>query len=80
MRLKTIERGGIKNRFIFLMIRLTSGQRAPDVVRTLLYRSDVFGKSFGRWLESTMRGPSPWSLWERELFAAFTSSRNQCPF
>ena len=27
-----------------------------------------------------MRGPSSWTVGERELFAAFTSSRNQCQF
>jgi len=27
-----------------------------------------------------MRGPSDWSVGERELFAAFVSSLNQCPF
>ena len=27
-----------------------------------------------------MRGPSEWSAGERELFAAFTSLLNQCPF
>jgi hypothetical protein len=27
-----------------------------------------------------MRGPSEWSPGERELFAAFVSRVNQCPF
>jgi hypothetical protein len=27
-----------------------------------------------------MRGPSEWRVGERELFAAFTSRLNQCPF
>jgi hypothetical protein len=27
-----------------------------------------------------MRGPSEWTAGERELFAAFTSLLNQCPF
>jgi len=27
-----------------------------------------------------MRGPSPWSVGERELFAAVTSRLNQCVF
>jgi len=27
-----------------------------------------------------MRGPSEWSVAERELFAAFVSSLNQCVF
>jgi len=27
-----------------------------------------------------MRGESEWSVGERELFAAFVSCQNQCPF
>ncbi|HEY8019612.1 MAG TPA: hypothetical protein VIH93_00835 [Thermoanaerobaculia bacterium] len=81
MRLQRVEHGaGVKNRLILLIIRITSGKRVPDVIRTLLYRSEVFGQPYGRWLQSVMRGPGPWEVWERELFAAFTSRLNQCPF
>jgi hypothetical protein len=81
MRLQRVARGrGPKNRLILLAIRLTSGKPAPDVVRTLLYRSEIFGKPYNRWLQSVMRGGELWSVWERELFAAFTSRLNQCPF
>ena len=31
-------------------------------------------------LQDVMRGPSDWSVAERELFAAFVSAQNQCPF
>ena len=81
MRLQRVEHGiGPKNRLILLMIRLVYRRRAPDVVRVMLYRPRVFGRHYGRWLQSVMRGDSPWSVWERELFAAFTSKLNQCPF
>lgn len=33
-----------------------------------------------RFTQELMRGPSPLSPVLRELIAAFTSSRNQCPF
>lgn len=33
-----------------------------------------------RFTQEVMRGPSPLSAGMRELIAAFTSSRNQCPF
>lgn len=33
-----------------------------------------------RLTQELMRGPSPLSPGQRELIAAFTSSRNQCPF
>ena len=33
-----------------------------------------------RFTQEVMRGPSPLTPGQRELIAAFTSSRNQCPF
>ncbi len=51
-----------------------------DVVRTLGYRSELFGAPFSHALQDVMRGPSEWSVGERELFAAFVSAQNQCPF
>jgi hypothetical protein len=53
---------------------------APGVVRTLLYRKGYFGGKFSELTHQVMRGPSPWSVGERELFAAFVSRLNQCVF
>jgi len=53
---------------------------APGVIKTLLYRPEVFGEPFSEALDVVMRGPSAWSTGERELFAAFTSLLRQCPF
>ena len=53
---------------------------APGVIKTLLYRSDLFGRPFSDAVDRAMRGLSDWSAGERELFAAFTSLLNQCPF
>lgn len=50
------------------------------VLKTLMYRSDLFGRPFSAATDHAMRGPSEWSAGERELFAAFTSLLNQCPF
>jgi hypothetical protein len=66
-------------------VRLKAIDRAsPEVplgvVRTLRYRSELFGRPFSDALDLAMRGPSDWSPGERELFAAFTSALNQCPF
>jgi len=66
-------------------VRLAAIDRAsPDVplgvVRTLRYRPELFGRPFSDALDLAMRGPSDWSPGERELFAAFTSALNQCPF
>jgi hypothetical protein len=52
----------------------------PDVLKTLHYRPEIFGRPFSKTLDTAMRGPSDWSAAERELFAAYVSSLNQCPF
>jgi hypothetical protein len=81
MRLGNVERGdGIGRRLMYGLIRLLSGFRAPDVVRTLLYREELFGKHHSRHTQAVMRGPSEWTIGERELFAAFVSNVNRCRF
>ena len=81
MRLKNVERGDrLKYRFFFQFIRLVSGFRAPDVIRTLHYRRDFFGGPHSAHTQAVMRGPSEWSVGERELFAAFVSRLNHCLF
>src|SRR5438552_3679575 len=47
---------------------------------TVLYRPEFFGRAMCDWTQAVMRGPSAWSVGERELFAAFTSRLNQCVF
>jgi hypothetical protein len=51
-----------------------------DISRALRYRPELFGEPFGELLQEVMKGPSEWTQAERELFAAFVSLRNQCPF
>ncbi len=81
MRLYAVEhRHRLPQRLRILLIGLVGGRRVPDVVKTLLYRPECFGRPMCDWTEAVMRGPSPWSVGERELFAAFTSRLNQCVF
>jgi hypothetical protein len=54
--------------------------RPLGVLKTLNYRSELFGRPYSDALDLAMRGPSDWSPGERELFAAFVSSLNQCVF
>ena len=51
-----------------------------DISRALRYRPDLFGEPFQLLLQDVMKGPSPWSEGERELFAAFVSAQRQCPY
>jgi hypothetical protein len=81
MRLRNVERGdSLGSRVLYAIVRVASGFRAPDVVRTLRYRRHLFGAPHSRHTQAVMRGPSEWSVWERELFAAFVSRLNQCHF
>jgi hypothetical protein len=51
-----------------------------DISLALRYRPELFGRPFGELLQDVMKGPSYWTEGERELFAAFVSAQNQCPF
>jgi hypothetical protein len=81
VRLSNVESGGgLGKKLLFAVIRMMSGYRAPDVVRTLQYRSDFFGAAHSAHTQEVMRGQSDWSVGERELFAAWVSHLNQCRF
>ena len=63
------------------LIRMQRGTDAPDVLKTLHYRPELFGRPFSEALDLAMRGSSDWSIGQRgRLFAGFVSSLNQCPF
>jgi hypothetical protein len=81
MRLAVVENGHAPaERAMLEAIRQRSGGEPLGVVKTLLYRPELFGEPFSEALDVAMRGPSEWSAGERELFAAFTSLLRQCPF
>jgi hypothetical protein len=67
-------------RLLLPVISWKVGGRVPDIVRTLVHRPKFFGGPFNAWIERALRGPSRWTVWERELMASFTSSLNQCVF
>jgi hypothetical protein len=81
MRLSVVDSGHAPEEAARLdMIRENSGQEPLGVVKTLMYRPELFGRPFSDKLDEVMRGPSPWSPGERELFAGFASLLNQCLF
>lgn len=81
MRLRVVEHGHrLPQKIAMGIIRLMSGRRVVDIIRTLLYRPGFFGRPMSAWTQAVMRGPSEWSVGERELFAAFASRLNHCRF
>ena len=80
MRLEKVHRGhAFADRAMLGMMRLVMGH-APGVVRTLLYRKEFFGRPWSELTQQVMRGPSGWTVGERETFAAVVSRFNQCVF
>jgi len=81
MRLREIDRGdGIFNRLLIAFISLVSGIRLPDAARVAFYHKEFFGSPMGAWTQATMRGPSAWSVGDRELMAALIAKWNSCDF
>ena len=81
MRLAKLDHGHtLKTKALFVMIRLLSRNRVPDVVKTLLYRPGFFGGRMNLLFQEVMRGESEWSIQDRELFASYVSKVNECEF
>lgn len=81
MRLPAVDdKHALREKLFLLAIRVVSGEPAPGVAKTLRYRPGFFGKRHSALTQRVMRGPSYWSVAERELFAAYVSRVNQCPF
>jgi hypothetical protein len=81
MRLPVLDNGHpLKTKALFAFIKVMSRHRAPDVVKTLQYRPEFFGGQMGPVFQEVMRGPSEWSIGDRELMATYVSNTNECEF
>jgi hypothetical protein len=81
MRLAAARRGNRwPNRLLLRLVEKVARVELPDVVRTMSYRSGFFGGPYTALVQAVMRGPSEWTVGERELLAAYTSYLNQCPY
>jgi AhpD family alkylhydroperoxidase len=65
---------------LFKVIRLFSGHPVPSAAKLTFYRPDFYGKSMKTFTQMAMRGPSTWSVADRELMAAYISKVNESPF
>lgn len=81
MRLSILDRGQtIGTRALFAFIRAVSRQPVLDVVKMAAYRPDFYGRLMQAVTHEAMRGPSTWSVGDRELMAAVVSKANECEF
>jgi uncharacterized peroxidase-related enzyme len=81
MRLTILNNGhGLGTKIVFFLIRAASRQPIPDVVKLFMYRLEFFGKPMKNVTHEAMRGPSSWSVGDRELMAAVVSKVNECEY
>jgi uncharacterized peroxidase-related enzyme len=81
MRLDVLNRGyGPGTRLLFALIRLFSRHPVPDAAKLVFYRPDFYGSRAKEFTHQAMRGPSAWSVGDRELMAAYVSRANDSAF
>jgi hypothetical protein len=82
MRLEILDHGHSPSAKLKLwMLKKKVGDGRVEGLKTMLYRPDFWGRAANQYgPRSAEAGPSPWSIGDRQLFATFTSSLNQCPW
>ena len=79
MRLSILDQGhGFGTKILFALIRAFSGHPVLDVIKLVKYRPDFYGSRMGAVTQEAMRGPSAWSVGDRELMAAVVARSNGC--
>ncbi len=80
MFLPEVERDNTGGAYAHLINDLrTAGHPVPQIMHLFAYKPDRTD-FLSRFTQGVMRGPSPLSAGFRELIAAYTSRRNDCPF
>lgn len=81
MRLRILDHGhNFGTKALFALIRTVSRQPVLDVIKLVKYRPGFYGTPMQAIAQEAMRGPSGWSVGDRELMAAFVAKTNQCEF
>jgi uncharacterized peroxidase-related enzyme len=77
MRLAILDRGHrLGTKLLFAIIRAVSRQPVLDVIKLVQYRPDFYRAQAVT--HEAMRGPSAWSVGDRELMAAVVARTNEC--
>lgn len=81
MRLEVLNSGySLRTKALFALIRAVSRQPVPDAARLVFYRPEFYGAPSKELTHEAMRGPSAWSVGDRELMAAYISKVNENAF
>jgi AhpD family alkylhydroperoxidase len=81
MRLRILDSGhSFGTKALFALIQAASRQPVLDVIKLVKYRPGFYGTPMGVVTQEAMRGPSAWSIADRELMAAFVAKTNQSEF
>lgn len=81
MRLEILNKGyTVGTKVLFAIIKAVSRYPLPDAAKLVFYRPEFYGSPMKKFTHQAMRGPSQWSVGDRELMAAWVSRLNECPF
>jgi AhpD family alkylhydroperoxidase len=81
MLLRQIERGArFNHRLLRRFVCSASAMRLRGAARVAGKKKALLGISLGAWTHAAMRGPSAWSVGERELMAAMVAKWSACAF
>jgi uncharacterized peroxidase-related enzyme len=80
MRLRSYELGARRGQRAFVRLTRALGAELDDVGKAALRRPGFFGRPFLCFAQALLRGPSSWSVGERELLATAVSRANSCGF
>ena len=81
MRLAILDSGHrLGTKILFALIQSLSRQPIAGPVKLIMYRPDFLGTHLKELTHEAMRGPSAWSVGDRELMAAFVSKLNECEY
>ena len=81
MRLEILNKGyPVFTRLLFAIIKVASRYPVPDAAKLVFYRPGFYGTPMKKFTHKAMRGPSSWSIGDRELMAAYVSRLNDCTF
>jgi uncharacterized peroxidase-related enzyme len=81
MRLAILDNGHrLGTKILFALIRVVSRQPIAGPVKLVMYRPAFLGENLKALTHEAMRGPSAWSVGDRELMAAVVSQVNECEY